>query len=216
LHLFPLIEVLVPESLADLPLAMWRLEVGLETLERKRRGELFCILCDSPIALDLPPIVGFVKPDESSRLCGFSVCEACFLATETREELTNMVGEAFGGTIAPNPSWFTGLSSAHLRRVASRSPSATQLGRAAALRNLTTGLGASCASSVDNSAASVMIRFSRCSCVIHPPLASHAPDDRREHLPGDASSADLNTNLARRIVGFDDQALPSPRDGLAA
>jgi hypothetical protein len=47
-------------------------------------------------------------------------------------------------------------------------------------------------------------------------LASHAPGDRREHLPGDAFAADFDLNFARRLVGFDDQALPSPRDGLAA
>jgi hypothetical protein len=78
------------------------------------------------------------------------------------------------------------------------------------------GRGASCASNVDNSRANVMIRFSRCSCVIYPPFARHAPGDRRKHLAGDAFSADFNPNLAWRIVSFDDQALLPARDGLAA
>jgi hypothetical protein len=60
-----------------------------------------------------------------------------------------------------------------------------------------------------------MIRFSRCSCVIHPPFARHAPGDRREHLAGDASPADFDPNLARRIVSFDDEALFSARDRFA-
>jgi hypothetical protein len=61
-----------------------------------------------------------------------------------------------------------------------------------------------------------MIRFSRCSCVIHPPFARHAPGDSSKHVAGDARSADLNPNLARRIVGFDDQALLPARNGPAA
>jgi hypothetical protein len=75
-----------------------------------------------------------------------------------------------------------------------------------ALRNFTAGLGASSASNADNSRASVMIRFSRCSCVIHPPFARHPPSERREHLAGDASSADFDMSFPRRLVDFDDQA----------
>jgi hypothetical protein len=47
-----------------------------------------------------------------------------------------MVSAAYGGTIGPDPSYnycFVGLSSAHLRRIASRSPSATQAGMSAAV-----------------------------------------------------------------------------------
>jgi hypothetical protein len=47
-------------------------------------------------------------------------------------------------------------------------------------------------------------------------LARHAPGERFEHRGGDASSADFNTNLAWRIVLFDDEALLPATDGLAA
>jgi hypothetical protein len=86
----------------------------------------------------------------------------------------------------------------------------------AALRNFTAGRGVSCASSVDSSRVNVLIRAVRCSCVIHPPFARHAAGDRFEHRGGDASSADFDVNLARRIVSFDDEALLPARDGLAA
>src|SRR5262249_46251575 len=61
----PDVEVAVNNSgpPADLPLAAWKLRIGLETLERQRRGELFCLLCDSLIALD-PPLVGFIRGDD--------------------------------------------------------------------------------------------------------------------------------------------------------
>jgi hypothetical protein len=78
------------------------------------------------------------------------------------------------------------------------------------------GRGASCASNVDSSRVSVLIRSVRCSCVIRPPFARHAAGERCEYLAGDASPADLNTNLARWVVLFDDEALLSARDGLAA
>jgi hypothetical protein len=102
-----------------------------------------------------------------------------------------------------------------LRWIASRSPSATQTGASAALRNFT-GLRASSASNIASSRVNVLIRAVRCSCVIDPSFTGHAPGDRREHLAGDARSADFNVNLARRIVSFDDEALLPSRDGLAA
>jgi hypothetical protein len=103
------------------------------------------------------------------------------------------------------------------RRICSRSHALTLCGIwSPEIIRIAGGRGASCASSADNSRASVMIRFSRCSCVIHPPFVRHAASDRREHLAGYAFSADFNPNLARRIVGFDDQALFSARDGPAA
>jgi hypothetical protein len=52
--------------------------------------------------------------------------------------------------------------------------------------------------------------------VIDPPFARHAPRDRFEHRAGDASPADFNMNFVRRIVSFDDEALLSARDDLAA
>jgi hypothetical protein len=105
LCIFPLIEIAIqpPKSPDDL-LAMWRLQAGLVTLERKARGELYCLHCDEAIAVDPPPVVGFLKPDDpESELCCFSLCESCFLATDTRVELTAMVAAAFDGTIAPDP-----------------------------------------------------------------------------------------------------------------
>jgi hypothetical protein len=86
----------------------------------------------------------------------------------------------------------------------------------AALRNLTAGRGASCASNVDSSRARSLIRSIRCVRVMYPPFARHAAGDRREHRAGNASSADFNTNLARRIVGFDAEALRSATNRLAA
>jgi hypothetical protein len=51
-----------------------------------------------------PRLVGFIRADEpNSDLCGFAVCGSCFLAAEGPEELTKMVAEAFGGTVAPAP-----------------------------------------------------------------------------------------------------------------
>jgi hypothetical protein len=103
LHIFPLSAIKPSESPADLPLAAWMLQVGLETLERMKHDDLHCVVCDEHIALDLPPAVGFLKPDDpNSELVGFAVCEMCFRAAETPpEELTEMVGGAFGGVAAP-------------------------------------------------------------------------------------------------------------------
>jgi hypothetical protein len=91
-----------------------------------------------------------------------------------------------------------------LRRIASRSPSATQAGTSALLRNFIAGRGASSFSSDDSSRVNALIRSVRCSCVIHPPFACHAAGDRFEHGARDASPADLDMNFARRIVSFDD------------
>jgi hypothetical protein len=101
LCIFPLSAIKPPRSPADLPLAMWRLKIGLETLERQGRGELFCVVCDEPIASAPPPLVGFVRADDpKSELCGFSVCETCFRVAEGPEEVTDMVSEALGGVAA--------------------------------------------------------------------------------------------------------------------
>jgi hypothetical protein len=105
LHLFPLTAIQPPRSPADLPLAMWKLQVGLETFERMERGALYCIVCDGAIAWAPPASIGFLKADLGSELCGFAVCEACFRAAETREELTAMISEAVGGTAAPVPRY---------------------------------------------------------------------------------------------------------------
>jgi hypothetical protein len=78
------------------------------------------------------------------------------------------------------------------------------------------GRGASCASNIDSSCVSAVIRAVRCSCVIRPTFAHYAPGDRLEHCAGDAPPADFNMNFARRIVRFDDEALFPARDGLAA
>jgi hypothetical protein len=103
---FPLTAIQPPASPADLPLAMWRLQVGLEILERKRRSALYCIACDGAIALDLPPLVGFFRADDpNSDLCGFAVCESCVSVAGTSEEITAMISAAVGGTLAPTSPW---------------------------------------------------------------------------------------------------------------
>jgi hypothetical protein len=218
LHLFSLCSV-EPPVWGD-PLSIWRFQVALAVFERQKSGKLFCIGCDGAIAVELPPVVGFAWPeDRDSELAVLAVCETCLRATDGQEDLADMVSEALGRVVAPDPpcnKWVAGLSSAILRRIASRSPSTTQAEMSAALRNFTAGRGASCASSDANSRVNVLIRAVRCSCVIHPPFARHAPGDRREHRAGDASSADFDANLARRIVSFDDEALFPARDGLAA
>jgi hypothetical protein len=95
----------LPKSQDDLR-AIWKLQIGHLTLERMARGELCCLLCEEPIAVDPPPIVGFLKPDDPHpELCGFSVCKSCVLAAEDPEELRTMVGAAYGGTIGPDPSY---------------------------------------------------------------------------------------------------------------
>ena len=101
LCIFPLSAIKPPRSPADLPLAMWRLKIGLETLERQGRGELFCVVCDEPIASAPPPLVGFVRADDpKSELCGFSICETCFRVAGTADELKEMVSGALGGVAA--------------------------------------------------------------------------------------------------------------------
>jgi hypothetical protein len=84
------------------------------------------------------------------------------------------------------------------------------------LRNFIAGRGASSFSSDESSRVNILIRAVLCSCVIHPPFACHAAGDRFEHRAGDASPADLDVYFARRIVSFDDEALLSASDGLAA
>ena len=102
---FPLTTIEPPRSPADLPLAMWRLQVGIEIVERKASGALYCVACDGAIARRPPPLVGFIRADDpNSDLCGFALCEACLSAAETAEELTALIGEAVGGTLAPAPS----------------------------------------------------------------------------------------------------------------
>jgi hypothetical protein len=107
LCIFPLVEVALkpPRSPDDL-LAIWKAIIGAETLKRQERGELYCLLCDGAIAVEPPPAVGFIKPDDlESDLAGFSICGSCFGATETLEELRAMVAAAYNGTIAPDPSY---------------------------------------------------------------------------------------------------------------
>jgi hypothetical protein len=102
LCLFPLSAIHPPASPADLPLAVWRLQAGVEALELQGRGELFCVICDGAIAVDPPPLVGFVRADDpNSELGGFAVCEACLRAADSFDEVKAMVGEAFGGVVAP-------------------------------------------------------------------------------------------------------------------
>jgi hypothetical protein len=102
LHIFPLTAIEPPKSEADLPLALWRLQIGLGTLERQKRGELYCFLCDGVVALGPPPLVGFIMADDPNpELCGFAVCEACASAADSFEQIKEMVGEAFGGVVAP-------------------------------------------------------------------------------------------------------------------
>jgi hypothetical protein len=104
LYFFPLMSIKLPETPADLPLAMWKLQIGLETLERRERGELFCLSCDKPIALTIPWLVGFIRSDDpNSELCGFALCESCVDTAESHEELESLIGAAFGCVLAPRP-----------------------------------------------------------------------------------------------------------------
>ena len=103
LHLFKLSSIKAPESPADLPLAMWKLQIELETLRRLERSELFCVVCDEAIALAPPPFVGFIKADLGPELCGLAVCKLCSNAAGTFERLVEMVAEAVNGTAAPPP-----------------------------------------------------------------------------------------------------------------
>jgi hypothetical protein len=104
LCLFPLAAIQPPKSPADLPLAMWRLQVGLETLERRERGALYCVVCDGAIVADLPPLVGFMRADDpNSDLCGFAICETCFRVAGSPEAVTELVAEALGAAEAPIP-----------------------------------------------------------------------------------------------------------------
>jgi hypothetical protein len=61
-----------------------------------------------------------------------------------------------------------------------------------------------------------MIRAVRCSCVIRPSFARHAPRDRLEHREAGAPPADFDVSFPRRLVDVDDQALLSAGDGLGA
>ena len=103
MHLFTLSSIRPPESPADRPMALWKLQIGLETLRRLERGELFCVVCDEAIALAPPPFAGFVKADLGPELCGLAVCELCSRAAGTFERLVEMVAEAVDGTAAPPP-----------------------------------------------------------------------------------------------------------------
>jgi hypothetical protein len=103
MHLFTLSSIKPPQSPADLPMTMWKLQIGLETLGRLEHGELFCVVCDEAIALGPPPVAGFVKADLGPGLMGFGVCEPCFRAAGTFERLVEMVAEAVDGTAAPPP-----------------------------------------------------------------------------------------------------------------
>jgi hypothetical protein len=100
---FTLSSIKAPESAADAPMAMWKLQIGIETLRRLERGELFCVVCDEAIALAPPPFAGFVKADLGPELCGLAVCELCSRAAGTFERLVEMVAEAVDGTAAPSP-----------------------------------------------------------------------------------------------------------------
>ena len=77
---------------------MWKLQIGLETLGRLGRGELFCVVCDEAIALAAPPFVGFIKADLGPELCGLAVCELCSKAAGTFKRLVEVVAEAVDGT----------------------------------------------------------------------------------------------------------------------
>jgi hypothetical protein len=101
MYIFP--PAIPPTSEADLPLAEWRLQVGLELAERKVRRGLFCVVCDEPIVdLDVPARLGFIKAeDRDTEFAIFAVCKTCFRGAATREELKEMVREAIGAVDAP-------------------------------------------------------------------------------------------------------------------
>jgi hypothetical protein len=102
LHLFSLCSV-EPPVWGD-RVSIWRFQVALAVFERQKRGELFCIGCDEPVAVQLPPVVGFVRPeDRDSELAVLAVCETCLRATDGQEDLANMVSEALGRVVAPEP-----------------------------------------------------------------------------------------------------------------
>jgi hypothetical protein len=93
-----------PRSPAEERVAMWFLQAGLEVLARKERGELDCVCCDTPIALDPPPFVALIKPEgQDSELGVLVVCEGCARAADDFEDLKEMVAEAVGGALASAP-----------------------------------------------------------------------------------------------------------------
>jgi hypothetical protein len=101
LHLFPLSAIEPPESPSDLPLALWKLQIGLEILGRKKRGACLRRLRRRDRRGPAAVRRFYQGDDPGSDLCGFAVCESCFGFAGTSEKLTAMVGEAAGGTRAP-------------------------------------------------------------------------------------------------------------------
>jgi hypothetical protein len=102
LCLFPLWSVRPPESPADLPLTLWKLQTALAVLDRQKQGKLYCICCDGAIAVDPPTVAGFLKAeDRDAELAVIAVCEACNRSVESAEDLTALVQKAIGGTAAP-------------------------------------------------------------------------------------------------------------------
>jgi hypothetical protein len=77
-------------------------QASLQVLARKERGELDCVSCDTPIALDPPPFVGLIKSESQDAELGVVVvCEGCARAADGYEDLKEMVAEAVGGALAP-------------------------------------------------------------------------------------------------------------------
>jgi hypothetical protein len=91
-----------PRSPAEERVAAWFLQAGLEALAHKERGEIDCVCCDTPIALDPPPFIGLIKSEgQDSELGVVVVCEGCARASDGYEDLREMVAEAVGGALAP-------------------------------------------------------------------------------------------------------------------
>jgi hypothetical protein len=102
LYLFPMTGLEPPRSPAEARVAAWFLQAGLEVLARQARGELYCLVCGGPIALDPPPFVGVIKPEgRDSEFGVVVVCEGCARAADGYEDLREMVAEAVGGALAP-------------------------------------------------------------------------------------------------------------------
>jgi hypothetical protein len=75
--------------------------------ERHEHGELYCYLCDKPIARDLPPIVGLLRPEDRplEAIAAFALCEPCrHEHADDREGLIEAISAACGTSRAPAPT----------------------------------------------------------------------------------------------------------------
>jgi hypothetical protein len=55
-----------PETVAERPMALWRIETATEVARRRNRSELACLCCETPIILEMPSAIGFLRGSEGS------------------------------------------------------------------------------------------------------------------------------------------------------